>query len=395
MEKSSTPIHAMRRYLAIGGLLLSVIAPVTPSAFATTSTAFQAEVWVDNWFSLYVDGKKVGQDSVQFNTEKSFNSSIIKFTATYPFEVGVVARDYIENDSGLEYIGKSNQQIGDAGFIMQIREVKTGKIVSTSSSKWRSLVIQRAPLNIACVSSKNPVSDCKSMKSTVPSGWTLKTFKDSAWKSSTEFSKEDVGVKDGFFDFTWNSAAQLIWSSDLKLDNTVLFRTLVTGKTETAVINSSVTMTLSSPDFIAEGTLPASYTCDGVSQPPSLAWSNVPNSAKSLVLIMNTVPGPPRPGETESTSHAYLILYNIPASTKSALPNGYPGNLGMNFKDKLPGYTAPCSQGPGAKKYTFTLYALSSTLNLPANEASEMNVKTAMQSKVISQAELSAYYTRP
>ena len=384
----------MRRYLSISGLLLAFIVPISPSAIASTSTAFQAEVWVDNWFSLYVNGKKVGEDSVQFNTEKSFNSSIIKFTATYPFEVGVVARDYIENDSGLEYIGKSNQQIGDAGFIMQIREVKTGKIVSTSSTKWKSLVIQKAPLNPECVSSKNPVTDCKSMKSTVPSGWTLKTFKDSSWKNSTEFSKEAVGVKDGYFDFTWNSAAQLIWSSDLKLDNTVLFRALVTGKTDSPVISPSATMLLSSPDFKAESTLPTSYTCDGDSQQPSLTWSNVPNSAKSLVLIMNTVPGPPRPGETENPNHAYLILYNIPASVKSAPSNGYPGTVGMNFKDKLPGYTAPCSQGPGAKKYTFTLYALSTTLSLPSNEASEINVKTALQGKVISQAELSAYYTR-
>jgi phosphatidylethanolamine-binding protein (PEBP) family uncharacterized protein len=66
----------------------------------------------------------------------------------------------------------------------------------------------------------------------------------------------------------------------------------------------------------------------------------------------------------------------------------------MNFKDKLPGYTAPCSQGPGAKKYTFTLYALSAFLNLPSNEATEINVKSALQEKVIAQAELSAYFTR-
>jgi phosphatidylethanolamine-binding protein (PEBP) family uncharacterized protein len=385
----------MRRYLSISGLLLAFIAPISPSAIASTSIAFQAEVWVDNWFSLYVNGKKVGEDSVQFNTEKSFNSSTIKFTATYPFEVGVVARDYIENDTGLEYIGRSNQQIGDAGFIMQIREVKTGKIVSTSSSKWRSLVIQRAPLNPDCVSSKNPLTDCKSMKSEIPSGWSLKSFKDSSWKSSAEFSKEAVGVKDGYFDFTWNSAAQLIWSSDLKLDNTVLFRVLVTGKTETTVISPAATMTLSSPDFKAEGTLPTNYTCDGVSQQPSLTWSNVPNSAKSLVLIMNTVPGPLRPGEIENPNHAYLILYNIPASATSAIPNRYPGTLGLNFKDMLPGYASPCSQGPGAKKYTFTLYALSSMLNLPSNEASEIKVNTALQGKVISKAELSAYYTRP
>jgi phosphatidylethanolamine-binding protein (PEBP) family uncharacterized protein len=385
----------MRKLILALALLATLVSPISPSSAATSATAFQAEVWVDNWFSLYINGKKVGEDSVPYNTERSFNSTLIKFTATYPFEVGVVARDFMENESGLEYIGKPNQQIGDAGFIMQIREVKSGKIVAATNSLWKSLIIQRAPLNASCSNSSQPLVDCKNATISTPASWATKAFNDGAWKASTEFTESAVGVKDGYFDYKWGSGSKLIWSSDLKIDNTVLFRNLVTGKATTSSKVTSSALTLTSPDFTAGGRLPTSYTCDGGGNTPSLTWSGVPADAKSLLLIMNTVPGPPRPGESESSNHAYLVLYNIPVSANSALSGKYPGVVGMNFKDKSPGYTPPCSQGPGDKTYTFTLYALSSTISLSPALASENVVTKAISNMVIEKAELSALYARP
>ena len=112
----------------LGLLILSMCIPSGPAQAATSkSISFQAEIWADNWFSLYINGKKVGEDSVSISTERSFNSEKIKFTASYPLTIGVIAKDFIENSSGLEYIGKPNQQIGDGGIIIQIRELATGK----------------------------------------------------------------------------------------------------------------------------------------------------------------------------------------------------------------------------------------------------------------------------
>lgn len=386
----------MRKYIIAIASLIAATLPIAPSSAVNTSVAFQAEVWVDNWFSLYINGKKVGEDSVPYNTERSFNSTLIRFSATYPFEVGVLARDYMENESGLEYIGKPNQQIGDAGFIMQIREVKSGKIVAATNSQWKSLIIQKAPLNISCITSTQPLIDCKNSTITPPTLWASKSFKDVSWKNSTEYSESAVGVKDGYSDFRWSSSSKLIWSSDLKLDNTVLFRMLVTGKSTPISTSkvSSAALTLSSPDFVAGGRLPTSYTCDGSGVLPSITWTSVPSEAKSLVLIMNTIPGPPRAGESESANHAYLVLYNIPATSTAAPSGKYPGTLGMNFKDKLPGYTPPCSQGPGDKTYTFTLYALSSTLSLSPTQATESAVMSAIKNLVIEKAELSTLYAR-
>lgn len=384
--------NMIRKLIALSVLL---ILSFLPSVTAATGKnfVFQAEVWADNWFALYVNGKKVGQDSVPISTEKSFNSEKIRFTATYPLTIGIVAKDFAENASGLEYIGKTNQQIGDGGIILQIRELNSGKIVAGTGKDWKVLTINKAPLNPECVKSINPLVDCEHSISSIPSTWASSTFKDSAWRNATEFTKEAIGVKEGYFDFVWSPLAALIWSSDLKLDNTILLRKTI--KSAISSTNNSTNFVLSSPDFGSGGSLPVSYTCDGQGLPPSLSWSGAPSGTKSFVLIMNTTPGPPRNGEPSSESHAYLTLFNIAASEQSIIAGMYTGAMGLNFKDKNPGYTPPCSQGPGQKLYKFTLYALSSTIQLSSNQATEAAILKAIESQILGKTALEATYTRP
>jgi hypothetical protein len=38
-----------------------------------------------------------------------------------------------------------------------------------------------------------------------------------------------VGVKEGYNEIAWDKSAQLIWGTDLKIDNTILFRKTVAG----------------------------------------------------------------------------------------------------------------------------------------------------------------------
>ena len=86
----------MKRVAFVLVLVLSTLS-VPAEAAPKKSITFQAEIWVDNWFALYINGKKVGEDSVPITTERSFNSEKIKFTATYPFTVGLMVRDFTEN----------------------------------------------------------------------------------------------------------------------------------------------------------------------------------------------------------------------------------------------------------------------------------------------------------
>jgi len=390
----------MRQKLLIFLLIFPLTTLTTPSINAATakSSIFQAEVWVDNWFALYINGKKVGEDSVPITTTKSFNSEKIKFTSTYPFTIGVIAKDYTENSSGLEYIGQPKQQIGDAGIVLQIRDLTSGKIISTTDKSWKTLLINKAPLNPECVTSKNPIQDCKFANTAVPANWATNTFKDSKWKNAIEFTEKEVGVKDGYFEIDWSSSSKLIWTSDLKLDNSILVRKTVTSS---AIVKSTSTketdskLTISSKDVSPRGELNKSNTCDGAGISPALAWSGAPKSTKFYAITMDTIPGPLRPGETEALKHFYFTVFNIPTATTSISTGAKnAGTIGRNFKDNQLGYSPPCSQGPGAKTYTITVYALSSELALAAQDATGDVLIKAMSGKVLASGELSVTYSR-
>ena len=315
-----------------------------PSANAVTvkSISFTAEIWADNWFALYVNGKKVGEDSVPITTQKSFNSETIKFTASYPLTIGIIAKDYVQSPSGLEYIGMSNQQIGDGGLIFQIKETVSKKLVAVSDGSWKAFVQNVAPLNPECEKSANPDNDCKYKNTAIASSWAASTFKDSAWSYATVFSSAEVGPKEGYFDINWHSTAKFIWGDNLKLDNVVYFRKKITSA-NSIIMDKAMSISLpNSPD----GKLLKSNTCDGAAQSPAIEISDVPANAKSLILIMDTIPGPPRPGETQTGNHYYFYKFNIlPNSTKFS-------------EGSITPYSPPCSQGPGVKEYRFFVYAL-------------------------------------
>ena len=378
-------------------------------AVSAKTISFKAEIWADNWFALYINGKKVGEDSVSIKTERSFNSETISFKATYPLTVGVIAKDYVENSSGLEYIGKPNQQIGDAGIAIQITDLKSNQVVGYSNSTWKVLVIDRAPLNEECVTSSNPIVDCKSSNLALPKTWATSTYKDSTWQKASLFTKEEVGVKEGYFDITWSSKTKLIWSSDLRLDNTILLRkqisapstsntksgSVASAASSTSSMKNDESFTLTSSDFVDGGALPREFTCDGAGISPPLSWSSAPAQTKSFAIVMDSIPGPPRPGEVDSGKHFYFTLFNIPKDAKSigkAVPGV--GTFGQNFLGRSLGYTPPCSQGPGAKKYTITIYALSTLLDLNASEVTLQTLESAMANKILAQTGISVTYTR-
>jgi len=191
--------------------------------------SFTAQVWADNWFALYVNGKLVGEDSVPITTERSFNAETITFTATYPLTIAIETKDFKETDSGIEYIGLPNQQMGDGGLIAQIVDNSTGKVTAATGGDSKALVIQRAPLNTACEKDKDPDTTCQFASFEMPDQWTSASFDDRGWSPATEWSAADVGPKGGYDEITWDPSAALIWGSDLKVDNTVLLRFTTTG----------------------------------------------------------------------------------------------------------------------------------------------------------------------
>lgn len=187
---------------------------------------FTAEVWADNWFALYVNGELVGEDSVPITTERSFNKETITFTASYPLTIAIEAKDFKETDSGLEYIGQNNQQMGDGGLIAQISD-DAGSVIAVTNSSWSSFVTQRAPLDTSCENSSNPDTECTFTETEADAEWFSDGYDASAWDFATEYSAAEVSPKDGYNEVSWDASAHLIWAGSLTQDNTILFRTVV------------------------------------------------------------------------------------------------------------------------------------------------------------------------
>ena len=194
-----------------------------PGDLASRST-FSVDVWADNWMAVYVDGELIGEDPVPITTERSFNAETFTFEATYPFTVAIEAKDFKETDSGIEYIGEPNQQMGDGGLIAQVTDTSTGEVVATTGSGWSVLVVQRAPLNTDCADDPDPDATCEYESTDPPSGWAGTDFDDSGWAAATEWTTQAVSPKGGYEEIRWDGTARLIWGSDLEVDNTVLMR---------------------------------------------------------------------------------------------------------------------------------------------------------------------------
>ncbi|MCB9231976.1 MAG: YbhB/YbcL family Raf kinase inhibitor-like protein [Bacteroidia bacterium] len=91
-----------------------------------------------------------------------------------------------------------------------------------------------------------------------------------------------------------------------------------------------------------------------------LAWSNVPEAAKSLAIMMYHYPNP---ADTINLN-SYLLLWDIDPSV-TEMPYGTaddgPWFMGSNKDGTAISYTSPCSQGTGTHEYHITIYALSAT----------------------------------
>jgi phosphatidylethanolamine-binding protein (PEBP) family uncharacterized protein len=149
--------------------------------------------------------------------------------------------------------------------------------------------------------------------------------------------------------------------------------------------------TLSSSAFTDGGTLPVDYTCDGQRASPPLQWSGAPAGTKSFAITMHHIPGP-------GDKHVYMVIYNIPADVRSIEKNSKDVGLwGINTVNGQQEYTPPCSKGPGPKKYTMTVYALSAEpkFEKPADQITMDDLLAAIKDTTLATSAISVTYSRP
>ena len=158
--------------------------------------------------------------------------------------------------------------------------------------------------------------------------------------------------------------------------------------TVTPTAGNSGSFTLTSTAGIEGATMAADYTCDGTGSSPQLTWSNPPAGTTEFAVLMTTLPG-------DGTTKWNWVMSGIPAATRSLTKDSFGlGTPGVGSDGPFVGYQAPCSQGPGAKVYTFTVYALSGSPTLSTTPATGAALTTAMSGLTLGTATLNLSFSR-
>ncbi len=146
-------------------------------------------------------------------------------------------------------------------------------------------------------------------------------------------------------------------------------------------------MQITSQAFENMKEIPIKYTCKGANISPQLSFTDIPQAAKSLALIVDD-PDAPDPNAPKMT-WVHWVVYNIPPNVLQfeegikKLPDG--AIIGINDWKK-PEWGGPCPP-IGRHRYFFKLYALSEKLP-KLNTPTKDELIKAMENKIISQAEL-------
>lgn len=171
------------------------------------SDTISANMYADNWFMLYINGELVAVDSIKFIPHNVVSVDILP---SYPMTIAVMAKDNADLSTGMEY---ANTNIGDAGFVLKFGDG------TVTNAKWKAKAFSSGPL---MRDTKNPRVE----NTPIPENWFGVDFDDSDWKTAKEYSEEQVDPKQPYFEHDFQGA-RFIWTDDIELDNTVIFRHVV------------------------------------------------------------------------------------------------------------------------------------------------------------------------
>jgi hypothetical protein len=163
-------------------------------------------VYADNGFMLYVNGRLVAGDSIQFTPH---NVVSVDFLPEYPMTIAVLAQYNADPKTGMEY----GTSIGDGGFCLKFAD---GTVTDANWKAKKLFLWSREWRHCQPQVKQEPL----------PKNWWAVNFDDSTWKNAKEYTIEEVDPKQPYLDNDFEGA-KFIWTDDLALDNTVIFRTKV------------------------------------------------------------------------------------------------------------------------------------------------------------------------
>ncbi|EMI25904.1 hypothetical protein [Rhodopirellula europaea] len=200
----------MKRIFALAAILLVHALPAAaqaPPRKPRIDDTIRANVYADNSFKLYINGELVAVDSIPFVPHNVVSVDVLP---AYPMTIAVMGIDNADPKTGMEY---ANTSIGDGGLILKLGDG------TVTNATWKAKKISWGPIH-------GDVKNPRIESTAIPNDWYAIDFDDSEWPNATEFTEEEVGPKAPFFEHDFQGA-KFIWSGDVKLDNVVLFRTVV------------------------------------------------------------------------------------------------------------------------------------------------------------------------
>jgi hypothetical protein len=172
----------------------------------TLADTIKVNVYADNWFALFINGRLVAVDSIAFIPH---NVVTVDLLPEYPMTIAILAKDNADPRTGLEY----GNHIGDGGFIIKFAD---GLV---SNATWKVKCFAKGPLD-------RDLKDPRVQQTPIPANWFAVDFDDRAWEQAVEHPEERVNPKEAYYKADFQGA-KFIWTSDLDLDNTVIFRTRI------------------------------------------------------------------------------------------------------------------------------------------------------------------------
>lgn len=142
---------------------------------------------------------------------------------------------------------------------------------------------------------------------------------------------------------------------------------------------------LSSPSFQNHGTIPEKFTCKGEDISPEIHILNIPESTKSLAVLVDDPDAP-------SGDFVHWLGWNIDAA-KTVLPEGVKLPLeGKNHFGQM-GYRGPCPPPGKPHRYFFKVFALDEKLSLEKGSSKE-ELLHVMKGHILAEGELIGTFQR-
>jgi phosphatidylethanolamine-binding protein (PEBP) family uncharacterized protein len=110
-------------------------------------------------------------------------------------------------------------------------------------------------------------------------------------------------------------------------------------------------LTITSPDFAANGAIPSRFSCAGAGDRPALRFGRVPDDAVEVALLVI---------DPDAGGFVHWTVYGMAPGTRGLAASGLPpGAREGDSSTGEPGWTPPCPPpGSGTHRYRFELYWL-------------------------------------